>query len=200
VSKKDAILGVGLAITNIGSKISYTETGDKDFIPINLRLGPSLKLKLNDYNELSFLLDINKLLVPTPPIYSDTINNITHEQEILFGQSSDVSVASGIFQSFSDAPDGFKEELKEFNLCGGMEYWYDKQFAFRAGYFFESALKGNRKYFTLGAGVRYSVFGLDFAYLIPTEQRNPLENTLRFTLSFDFDSSKGEESDNETTE
>jgi type IX secretion system protein PorV len=200
VSKKDAVLGIGLAITNIGSKISYTETGDKDFIPINLRLGPSLKLKLNDYNELSFLLDINKLLVPTPPIYSDTINKITGEQEILFGQSSDVSVASGIFQSFSDAPDGFKEELKEFNLCGGMEYWYDKQFAFRAGYFFESALKGNRKYFTLGAGVRYSVFGLDFAYLIPTEQRNPLENTLRFTLSFDFDSSKGGDSDNETTE
>lgn len=191
VSKKDAILGIGLAITNIGSKISYTETGDKDFIPINLRLGPSLKLKLNEYNELSFLLDINKLLVPTPPIYSDSINPITNTQDILFGKPSDVSLPAGIFQSFSDAPGGFREEVKEINLCGGMEYWYDKQFAVRAGYFFESSLKGNRKYFTLGAGVRYTVFGLDFAYLIPSQQRNPLENTLRFTLTFDFDSSKG---------
>ncbi|HKR04622.1 MAG TPA: type IX secretion system outer membrane channel protein PorV [Bacteroidia bacterium] len=199
VSKKDATFALGLAITNIGSKISYTETGDKDFIPINLRLGPSLKIKLNDYNELAFLLDINKLLVPTPPIYSDSTDKITGEQAILFGKPSDVSVPSGIFQSFSDAPGGFKEELKEYNLCGGMEYWYDKQFAFRAGYFFEAATKGNRKYFTLGAGVRYSVFGLDFAYLIPTEQRNPLENTLRFTLSFDFSSSKGDSSDKEET-
>src|SRR6185295_8750039 len=140
---------------------------------------------------------INKLLVPTPPIYSDSTDKITGKQEILFGKPSDVSVPSGIFQSFGDAPGGFKEELKEYNLCGGLEYWYDKQFAFRAGYFFESALKGNRKYFTLGAGVRYSVFGLDFAYLIPTEQRNPLENTLRFTLSFDFSSSKGDKSNNE---
>jgi hypothetical protein len=199
VSKKDATLALGLAITNIGSKISYTETGDKDFIPINLRFGPSLKMKLNEYNDLTFLLDINKLLVPTPPIYSDSIDPITNEQKIIFGKSSNVSVASGIFQSFSDAPGGFSEEIKEFNLCGGMEYWYDKQFAFRAGYFFESALKGNRKYFTLGAGLRYSVFGLDFAYLIPTEQRNPLENTLRFTLTFDFDNGKSS-SKEETTE
>lgn len=191
VGKKDAVIAAGFAITNIGSKISYTETGDKDFIPINLRFGPSLKLKLNDYNDLTFLLDINKLLVPTPPIYSDSVDPLTNEQQIIFGQSSDVSVASGIFQSFSDAPDGFKEELKEFNIAGGMEYWYDKQFAFRVGYFFESAQKGNRKYFTLGAGLKYSVFGLDFAYLIPTEQRNPLENTLRFTLSFDLASSGG---------
>ncbi|MEO5571444.1 MAG: type IX secretion system outer membrane channel protein PorV [Bacteroidia bacterium] len=198
VSKKDAVLAIGMAITNIGSKISYTSTGDKDFIPINLRLGPSLKLKLNDYNELTFLLDINKLLVPTPPVYSDSVVNGT--QLILFGQSSDVSVPAGMIQSFSDAPGGFSEEIKEFNLCGGMEYWYDKQFAFRAGYFFESATKGNRKYFTLGAGVKYSVFGLDFAYLIPTEQRNPLENTLRFSLTFDFDASKGGSSEEETTE
>lgn len=97
-----------------------------------------------------------------------------------------------MFQSFSDAPDGFKEELKEINIAGGAEYWYDKQFAFRVGYFFESALKGNRKYFTLGAGLRYSTFGLDFSYLIPTEQRNPLENTLRFSLSFRFGETKKE--------
>lgn len=190
VGKKDAVFGAGLAITNIGSKISYTETGDKDFIPINLRIGPSLKLKLNDYNELSFLIDFNKLLVPTQPIYSDSVDKQSGENLIIFGKNPDVSVATGMFQSFSDAPDGFSEEIKEINIAGGMEYWYDKQFAFRAGYFFESEDKGNRKYFTLGAGLKYSVFGLDFAYLIPTEQRNPLENTLRFTLSFDFASAK----------
>lgn len=198
VSKKDAVLGLGLAITNIGAKISYTETGDKDFIPINLRLGGSLKLKLNDYNDLGFVLDINKLLVPTPPIYSDEIDVLTGDQKILFGKSSDVGVPTGIFQSFSDAPGGFSEEIKEFNIAGGLEYWYDKQFAFRGGYFFESALKGNRKYFTLGAGLRYSVFGLDFAYLIPSEQRNPLENTLRFTLTFNFDSNKSSDTPEST--
>jgi hypothetical protein len=199
VGKKDATLGIGMAITNIGSKISYTETGDADFIPINLRIGSSLNLKLNDYNELAFLIDFNKLLVPTPPVYSDSVDQITGEQIVLFGESPKVSVPAGMIQSFSDAPDGFSEELKEINICGGMEYWYDKQFAFRAGYFFESATKGNRKYITLGAGVRYSVFGLDFAYLIPSEQRNPLENTLRFTLTFDFDSSKGESNTEEGT-
>jgi hypothetical protein len=183
VGKKDAVFAWGIAITNIGSKISYTETGDKDFIPINLRLGPALKLKLNDYNELAFNLDFNKLLVPTPPIYtSDSLGN----ELILFGKDPKVGVAAGMFQSFTDAPDGFREEMKEINIAGGVEYWYDKQFAFRTGYFFESAQKGNRKYFTLGAGLRYSVFGLDFSYLIPTEQRHPLENTLRFSLSFKF--------------
>jgi len=190
VSKKDAVISAGFAITNIGSKISYTETGEKDFIPINLRIGPGLKLKLNDYNELAFALDFNKLLVPTPPIYSDSFAD--GNQLILFGKDPEVSVVSGMFQSFSDAPDGFSEEIKEINIAGGMEYWYDKQFAFRAGYFFESAVKGNRKYFTLGAGLRYSVFGLDFSYLIPTEQRNPLENTLRFSLSFNFADNKGD--------
>lgn len=189
LAKRDAIFSFGLNISNIGSKISYTETGRKDFIPINLRLGPSLKLLLNEYNDITFLLDINKLLVPTPPIYNpDSVVN--GEQQILFGKNPDVSVASGIFNSFSDAPDGFSEELHEINLCGGLEYWYDNQFAFRAGYFYEHATKGNRKYFTLGAGLKYSVFGLDFAYLIPTDQRNPLENTLRFTLIFDFNSLK----------
>ena len=189
VGKKDAIFGFGLNISNIGSKISYTETGRKDFIPINLRLGPSLKIKLNEYNDITFLVDFNKLLVPTPPIYNpDSI--INGEQQILFGKNPDVSVASGIFNSFSDAPDGFGEELNEINIAGGLEYWYDNQFAFRAGYFYEHETKGNRKYFTLGAGLKYNVFGIDFAYLIPTDQRNPLENTLRFSLIFDFNSLK----------
>ena len=190
LNNKEAIFSSGFAITNIGSKISYTETGEKDFIPINLRIGPGLLLKLNEYNELTFGIEFNKLLVPSPPIYSDSIAD-DGNQFILFGKNPDVSVASGIFQSFSDSPDGFSEELKEINIAGGMEYWYDKQFAFRAGYFFESAVKGNRKYFTLGAGLRYSVFGLDFSYLIPTDQRNPLENTLRFTLSFRFEDEDG---------
>ncbi len=189
VGGKDATFAFGLNISNIGAKISYTETGVKDFIPINLRLGPSLTLKLNDYNELTFLVDFNKLLVPTPPIYADSMDS-NGDQLILFGKNPDVSVPSGIFNSFSDAPDGGSEELKEVNIAGGMEYWYDKQFAFRAGYFYEHADKGNRKYFTLGAGLKYNVFGLDFAYLIPTDQRNPLENTLRFTLLFDFNSLK----------
>jgi len=188
IGGKDATFAFGLNISNIGSKISYTETGVKDFIPINLRLGPALTLKLNEYNDLTFLVDINKLLVPTPPIYSDSLAN--GDNIILFGKNPDVSVASGMFNSFSDAPDGFSEEMREINIAGGLEYWYDKQFAFRAGYFYEHATKGNRKYFTLGAGLKYNVFGLDFAYLIPTDQRNPLENTLRFTLLFDFNSLK----------
>lgn len=185
IGNKDAILMAGANISNIGAKISYTESGIKNFIPTNLRLGPGVKLKLNEYNDLSFMLDINKLLVPTPPIYTqDTANSA--DNIILFGQDPDVSVAQGIFQSFGDAPNGFKEELQEINLGFGMEYWYDNQFAFRAGYFYEDRRKGNRKYFTLGAGLRYNVFGLDLAYLIPTDQRNPLQNTLHFTLTFDF--------------
>ncbi|NNF02331.1 MAG: type IX secretion system outer membrane channel protein PorV [Bacteroidia bacterium] len=185
LGEKDAELALGLNISNIGSKISYTELGTKDFIPINMRLGPSLTLKLNEYNTLTFNLDINKLLVPTPPIYDSTSTQAN--PVILEGKDPNRSVASGIFGSFNDAPDGFSEEMKEFNFGFGMEYWYDKQFAFRAGYFHEHELKGNRKYFTLGAGLKYNVFGLDFAYLIPTQQRNPLENTLRFTLHFNFE-------------
>jgi hypothetical protein len=135
------------------------------------------------------MLDFNKLLVPTPPIYTAG-PNIGDDDIIVYGKDPDVSVAQGIFQSFSDAPEGGKEELREVNISFGMEYWYDKQFAFRAGYFNESKFKGNRKYFTLGAGLRYNVFGIDLAYLIPTDQRNPLENTLHFTLTFDFNGDK----------
>ncbi len=197
IGDKEAVLTAGANISNIGAKISYTETGTKNFIPTNLRIGPGLKLKLNEYNDLSFGLDINKLLVPTPPIYTQDSTNSANDV-ILYGQDPDVSVASGIFQSFSDAPGGTKEELKEINIGFGMEYWYDKQFAFRAGYFYEDKTKGNRKYFTLGAGLRYNVFGLDLAYLIPTDQRNPLENTLHFTLTFDFDSQDGDKAEKNT--
>jgi len=187
----DANFAFGINISNIGSKISYTENIETDFIPINLRLGPSLTLDLDEFNTMSFMVDINKLLVPTPPIWKLDSNGMPvyspdGKREIELGRDPNVSVVSGMFGSFSDAPGGFKEELREFTISAGVEYWYDKQFAIRAGYFHEHHTKGNRKYFTLGAGLKYNVFGLDFAYLIPTRQRNPLENTLRFSLIFDF--------------
>lgn len=187
VGGKKSTLRAGLAITNIGSKISYSNaTNRKDFIPINMRLGSSLTMDMDDYNSLAFVFDVNKLLVPTYPIYNA-------QNEIIAGKDPYRGVTSGMFGSFSDAPGGGKEELREIIWCGGMEYWYDKQFAVRGGYFYENKLKGNRKFFTLGAGLKYNVFALDFAYLIPTVQANPLQNTLRFTLRFDFESSKSKD-------
>ncbi len=188
----------GINISNIGSKISYSnDATKKDFIPTNLRLGPSLLLNLDEFNSLTFMLDLNKLLVPTPPIYkTDSLGlpvyDANQNQIILKGKNPNVSVVSGMLQSFYDAPDGFSEELHEITYSLGVEYWYDKQFAIRGGYFYEDKTKGNRKFFTLGAGLKYNVFGLDFSYLIPTEQKNPLENTLRFTLLFDFDAFKAQ--------
>jgi len=182
LSSVDADFAFGVNISNIGSKISYTTDVEKDFIPTNLRFGPSLNLNLDSYNTVSFNLDFNKLLVPTPPIYDED------GEEIVSGMDPDVSVMTGMLQSFYDAPDGFSEELRELSMGFGVEYWYDKQFAIRAGYFYEDETKGNRKFFTLGAGLKYNVFALDFSYLIPTEQKNPLDNTLRFSLTFDFDS------------
>ena len=195
LGKTPAKLGVGINISNIGNKISYTETNARDFIPTNLRIGGSLTLNIDDYNSLGIILDFNKLLVPTPPIYKlDSLGQPVYDAsgnaEILAGKPNNIDVVSGIFQSFGDAPGGFKEEMKEISIAGGLEYWYDKQFALRGGIFYEDPTKGNRKYFTLGAGLKYNVFGLDFAYLIPIEQRNPLANTLRFTLVFDFDAFK----------
>lgn len=191
----DAIVSFGINVSNIGAKISYTENIETDFIPINLRLGPAVTFDLDKYNQLSVLLDVNKLLVPTPPIWKLDTNGLPiygpdGKREILLGRDPNVGVVSGMFGSFSDAPGGFKEEMREITISSGVEYWYDKQFAIRAGYFYEHATKGNRKYFTLGAGLKYNVFGLDFAYLIPTQQRNPLENTLRFSLTFDFSALK----------
>ncbi len=191
ISKKDAQLSFGANISNIGAKMSYTETGNKDFIPVSMRLGSSLLLNLDEYNQIAVNLDFNKLLVPTPPVYETDSNgtpitDANGDKVILAGKDPDVPLVSGMLQSFGDAPGGFKEEMREVNISFGVEYWYDQQFAFRAGYFYEHPTKGNRKFFTLGAGLKYNVFGLDFAYLIPTEQRNPLENTLRFTLKFDL--------------
>ncbi len=203
--KKSIAIG-GFNISNIGSKISYTNTGRKDFIPINMKLGGALYIDVDQYNRIGILTDINKLLVPTPPVYATNpttgatiYDPTTGKPVIAAGKDNDVSVVKGIFQSFSDAPGGFQEELREFTESGGIEYWYDKQFAFRAGYFNEAKTKGNRKFFTVGVGLRYNVFGLDFAYLIPTEQRNPLQNTLRFTLLFDLAAFKGQNKDSGTT-
>lgn len=192
MADKPMTLMFGLAITNIGNKISYSTSTNKDFIPINLRLGGGFNVKADDYNRIGFQVEFNKLLVPSPPIYArDAQNNFIPNgnggYQIQYGKDPDRSVPEGIFGSFSDAPGGFTEELREINLSTGAEYWYNETFAVRAGYFYEHPLKGNRQFLTLGAGIKYNVFGLDFAYLIPTNaQRSPLQNTLRFTLTFDF--------------
>jgi len=183
---KDFDLAIGGNISNIGSKISYTETAVQDFIPINLRLGTAIGTEFDDYNKMSFAFDINKLLVPTPPVYEGS----GADRDIVAGMDPEVSVVSGIFQSFWDAPGGKKEEFREINYSIGTEYWYANQFAIRAGYFFEDDTKGGRKFFTFGSGVKYNVFALDFSYLINASRaingNNPLANTMRFTLVFDF--------------
>ncbi len=203
--KKTTVTG-GLAITNIGSKISYTNV--KNFIPINLRLGGGYKIDIDEYNTFGLYLDLNKLLVPTPPIYKHEVDSVTGKETstiaidqatgapiIEKGKDPNRPVVSGMLGSFGDAPGGGKEELKEINICVGFEYWYAKQFAVRAGYFYEDKTKGARQFFNIGLGVRYSVFGLDMAYLIPTTLRNPLQNTLRFTLTFDMDAFKSQNKD-----
>ncbi len=174
---------VGFNISNIGTKISYTENEDKDFLPMNLKIGGRYSMKIDDYNDFSFAMDINKLLVPTPPVYDDMIADT-----IVAGQDPNVSVVQAIFQSFGDAPGGIQEEWTELMYSLGFEYWYQNQFGLRAGYFHEHANKGNRKYFTMGAGLKMNVFTIDFAYLIPANQgvRSPLENTMRFSLIFDI--------------
>lgn len=214
-----AELAFGFNISNIGAKMNYTNTAERDFLPANLRLGTAFSLVPDEYNKVTFAFDINKLLVPTRPIYRlDNQGNILYDADgnpqILSGIDNNVGVAAGIFNSFHDAPgffqtdqsgnpvydangdkviqkgSKFKEELREFNLSPGVEWWYANQFAVRAGYFHEHASKGNRKYFTLGAGVRYSVFALDVSYLVSISQQNPLNRTLRFTLRFTFASKK----------
>ncbi len=193
---QEANFSIGLNISNIGAKMAYTADADKDFLPTNLRIGQALELILDDYNTFTIVTDFNKLLVPTPPVYaldengSPILNPATGDPVIDKGKNPNVPVVQGIFQSFGDAPGGFKEELREINISGGIEYWYNKQFAIRAGYFHENAYKGNRKYFTAGLGLKLKVFGLDLSYLIPTTQQNPLSNTVRFTLRFDFDAFK----------
>jgi hypothetical protein len=199
INDKKAVASLGLVVSNIGSKVSYSVK--KDFIPINMRLGGGLKFDIDETNTFGIYGDINKLLVPTQPVYQKALDSLGNETPydavdndgnkiISAGKDPNVGIAKGMLQSFGDAPGGSKEELKEINYSVGFEYWYAKTFAVRAGYFNESKTKGNRKFFTAGIGLRYNVFGLDMAYLIPITQRNPLQNTLRFTLTFDFDAFK----------
>jgi hypothetical protein len=198
---KDATFNFGLSISNIGAKIAYTNDAVSDFLPINLRLGPSITFDLDNHNSVAVLADFNKLMVPTPPIYatddsgSPITDDVTNELVIESGKSPDVPIVTGILQSFSDAPGGFSEEFKEINLSVGLEYLYNKQFAVRAGYFHESATKGNRKYITAGLGLKLSVFSIDFSYLISMTQANPLANTVRFSLMFDFDDFRNQNSE-----
>lgn len=172
-------ISFGANISNIGSKITYTESAVKDFIPTNLGLGFGWEFDFDEHNELNFFADLNKLLVPSPDTADADNNGIFDYRE--------KSPISGMFSSFGDASGGFKEELQEIMYSVGLEYWYDRQFAVRLGYFNEHSTKGSRKFLTAGLGVKYSVFGLNFSYLIPTtSQRDPLDNTMRFTLLFDF--------------
>ena len=183
-------LMVGIAITNIGSKITYTNAANKqkDFLPTNLGIGGAWTLNFDSYNSLTVAADINKLLVPTRCFDDpDTPENECDQDGNGTADWREQSPVAGIFSSFSDAPNGFDEELRELMYSVGVEYWYDKQFAVRAGYFTESRSKGDRHFFTVGLGLKYNVFGLNFSYLVPTtNQRNPLDNTLRFSLLFDF--------------
>lgn len=184
-NRKDNIFAAGINIQNIGGKVSYTDGEVKDFIPTMLKLGASYTTELDDYNSISFAFEANKLLVPTPPRY-----NLDDEDGVIGninGINDSISVISGIFKSFGDAPGGLSEELQEINLSAGIEYAYNKQFFLRGGYFYEHENKGNRKFITAGAGLKLNVFALDFSYLLPTQRNHPLENTLRFTLSFDVD-------------
>jgi hypothetical protein len=200
LGEKRAMATGGLAFTNIGAKIKYSN--DENFIPMNMRLGGGLKIHIDDYNTFGFYTDFNKLLVPTPPIYQYTtdangnrsiaIDPATNAKIIDKGKDPNVPVAQGILQSFSDAPGGFSEELKEINISTGLEYWYDKTFAVRAGYFHEPKTKGSRQFFTLGMGVRYSFIHIDGSFLIPTLLNNPLQRTWRISLSFDFEAPKKE--------
>ncbi|MBK6937652.1 MAG: type IX secretion system outer membrane channel protein PorV [Chitinophagaceae bacterium] len=181
-------LAWGAVLSNLGSKVSYTDNADaKDFIPANLGLGLNYTKQMNAENKLSLGLEVNKLLVPTPPDPADPdfANQVAEYRK--------KTVIGSWFSSLGDAPDGFAEEIKEFTISAGAEYTYNNQFSLRAGYFFEDKTKGNRRYFTAGLGVKYNVFNFNFAYLVPSGSgvsRNPLSNTLRFSVLFDFAAKK----------
>lgn len=184
---REANLSVGLHISNIGQKITYTSAENEDFLPANLRIGTAFNIDLDAYNSLTLGFDANKLLVPSPPVVDASGN-------VIRGNDPDRSLLSGTFGSFGDAPDGFSEELQEITLSFGTEYWYRDVFSGRIGYFYENPNKGGRQYFTIGVGFRYQVFGADFSYLVPPERNDPLGNTLRVTLLFNFNKATEEDS------
>ena len=191
IGQRECQLGLGLNLSNIGSKINFGGTDRSEFLPANLRLGASLMIPVDEYNRFSISADANKPLVPTYPSKVDKNGNeVENYEELLDKEYYDVSPISGIFKSFHDAPGGFKEELEEIRWSVGAEYVYNDKFSLRAGYHHESENKGNRKYFTVGAGFKMNVFSLDAGYVIATAKSNPLDQTLRFTLSFDMDGLK----------
>ncbi len=189
IGHRECQLGLGLNISNIGSKITFSGDNESQFIPTNMRLGASLVIPVDEYNRFSISADANKLLVPTVPKQNEG-EAIEDYRRRVIAEYSDMSSITGMFKSFSDAPNGFKEELEEIQWSVGAEYIYHDQFSVRAGYHHEAENKGNRKYFTVGAGFRMSVFSLDAGYVIATAKNNPLDQTLRFTLAFDMDGIK----------
>lgn len=189
IGERECQLGLGLNISNIGSKISFGGDNNSEFIPTNMRLGASLMVPIDEYNRFTIAADTNKLLVPTYPKQNEGESTEAYQERVQ-KDYYDVSSISGIFKSFGDAPGGFKEELQEIQWSVGAEYIYHDKFALRAGYHHESEDKGNRKYFTVGAGFKMSVFSLDAGYVIATAKSNPLDQTLRFSLSFDMDGIK----------
>lgn len=189
IGSRECQLGIGLNISNIGSKITFSGDEESQFIPTNMRLGASLMIPVDEYNRFSISADANKLLVPTIPKQQEGETTEDYRSRVI-SEYSDMSSITGIFKSFSDAPNGFKEELEEIQWSVGAEYTYHDQFSIRAGYHHEAENKGNRKYFTVGAGFRMNVFSLDAGYVISTAKNNPLDQTLRFTLAFDMDGIK----------
>lgn len=189
IGERECQLGIGLNISNIGSKITFGGDDNSEFIPTNMRLGLALMVPIDEFNRFTIAADANKLLVPTYPKQEEDESTEDYQQRVQ-RDYYDVSSISGIFKSFSDAPGGFKEELQEINWSVGAEYVYNDKFTLRAGYHHESENKGNRKYFTVGAGFRMSAFSLDCGYVIATAKSNPLDQTLRFTLGFDMDGIK----------
>lgn len=187
----EALWSFGFNVSNIGTKISYDGGTTNQFIPTTLRLGTGLLYPLDDYNRIGFYLDLSKYLVPSLPKSKGTTQEEIDKYSELVEDYNSMSGISGMIRSFSDAPGGFSEELKEINISFGAEYSYNEQFFLRGGYYYENPNKGNRQYFSLGAGFRMSVFQIDAAYLISTIQNNPLDQTLRFSLSFDMDGLKG---------
>ena len=189
IGQRECQLGIGMNISNVGSKITYFGDDRSNFLPANLRIGASLMVPINEYNRITIAADANKLLVPTVPKQEEGESKEDYEQRVI-EEYNDVGSIAGIFKSFGDAPGGFKEELQEIQWSVGAEYTYHDQFTLRAGYHHQSENKGNLKYFTVGAGFRMSVFSLDVGYVIATAKSNPLDQTLRFTLAFDMDGIK----------
>lgn len=198
ISGMNSELSLGAHISNFGQKITYSNDSNEDYIPGNFRIGTAFKTNIDPYNSITLVFDANKLLVPTPPIYQldgngEFVIGPDDQPVIAKGKDPDRPLLSGTIGSFGDAPGGFSEEIREVTLSIGTEYWYRDVFSVRAGYFYESVSKGNRKYFTAGLGFRYQVFGIDFSYLVPQENNHPLGDTLRLSFVFNMENSNPEE-------